>query len=76
MVAVFDHFILKSTKKCPTFFKTLKRGKKFQWTMECEEAFRALKMQLGHAPFWPKLKVVSHCCFTWLYLKRPLVQFS
>ncbi|XP_022876923.1 uncharacterized protein LOC111395145 [Olea europaea var. sylvestris] len=55
-VAALSRFVSKATNKCLPFFKVLKAGRKFQWTEECEEAFRGLKRHLGQAPLLSKLK--------------------
>ena len=47
-VAALNKFVLKATKKCLPFFKTLKRA--FVWTKECEAAFQELKRYLSNSP--------------------------
>ena len=46
-VAALNRFISKSSDKCQPFFKALKKGKTFEWTAECDEAFRSLKAYLA-----------------------------
>lgn len=45
-LAALNRFILRATDKCHVFFKVMRKGKKIEWTMECEEAFHHLKQYL------------------------------
>lgn len=46
-VAALNCFISKSSDKCKEFFKVIKGvEKKFELTMECEEAFQKLKAHI------------------------------
>ena len=47
-VGALNRFVLKATKKCLPFFKTLTRA--FVWTEECEVAFQELKRYLSNSP--------------------------
>lgn len=39
-IATLNRFVSKSSDKCQEFLKAIKKvGKKFEWTLECEEAF-------------------------------------
>ena len=38
-LAALSQFIAKVTDKCQPFFQVIRRGKKTEWTPECEEAF-------------------------------------
>ncbi|KAH9727588.1 Ribonuclease H [Citrus sinensis] len=49
-LAALSRFISKATDKCQPFFQVIRRGKKTEWTPECEEAFRNLKQYLQQAP--------------------------
>ncbi|XP_024037570.1 uncharacterized protein LOC112097200 [Citrus clementina] len=49
-LAALSRFISKATDKCQPFFQVIRRGKKTEWTPECEEAFRNLKHYLQQAP--------------------------
>ncbi|XP_024036260.1 uncharacterized protein LOC112096786 [Citrus clementina] len=49
-LAALSRFISKATDKCQSFFQVIRRGKKTEWTPECEEAFRNLKHYLQQAP--------------------------
>ena len=42
-LAALSQFISKATDNCQPFFQVIKRGKKIEWTPECEEAFQNLK---------------------------------
>ncbi|XP_060965552.1 uncharacterized protein LOC133034478 [Cannabis sativa] len=53
-VVALNRFISRSSDKCKEFFQILKGNKKFQWTKECEEAFKALKKNLGQPPILSK----------------------
>uniref|UniRef100_A0A803NLM1 Uncharacterized protein n=1 Tax=Cannabis sativa TaxID=3483 RepID=A0A803NLM1_CANSA len=52
-MAALNRFILKSTDKCLPFFNVLRGNKKFEWTKECEEAFKGTKKHLSTPLFWP-----------------------
>ena len=45
-LAAMSRFISKATDKCQTFFQVIRRGRKTEWTLECEEAFQNLKQYL------------------------------
>ncbi|XP_024033455.1 uncharacterized protein LOC112095582 [Citrus clementina] len=49
-LAALSRFVSKATDKCQPFFQVIRRGKKTEWTPECEEAFRNLKQYLQQAP--------------------------
>ena len=49
-LAALNRFISRATDKCHPFFETIKKGRKMEWTSECEEAFGQLKEYLAHAP--------------------------
>ncbi|XP_024046441.1 uncharacterized protein LOC112100831 [Citrus clementina] len=49
-LAALSRFISKATDKCQPFFQVIRRGKKTEWTPECEEAFQNLKQYLQQAP--------------------------
>ncbi|KAK8923593.1 hypothetical protein KSP39_PZI019849 [Platanthera zijinensis] len=49
-LAGLSRFLSRAGERCSPFFKTLRGGRKFEWTPECEEAFQALKRQLTQAP--------------------------
>jgi hypothetical protein len=51
-IAGLSRFISKSTDKCDTFFKLLKRTKckKVDWSEECEQAFQHIKAYLSSIP--------------------------
>ena len=47
-VAALNRFMSRSTDKCLPFFKTLKKA--FEWTDECQQAFKELKRYLTEPP--------------------------
>ena len=49
-LAALNRFLSKSAEKNLPFFKTLRGGKKFEWTQECEKAFEELKDYLRKIP--------------------------
>ncbi|KAI5321961.1 hypothetical protein L3X38_031033 [Prunus dulcis] len=54
-VAALTRFISKATDKCVPFFKALKGGKRdITWTVECDNAFQALKNYMSKAPLLSK----------------------
>lgn len=55
-LAALNRFISRATDKCHPFFQTIKKGKKMEWTSECEEAFGQLKEYLAHAPLLSTLR--------------------
>ena len=52
-VAARSRFVLLATDHCAPFFDMPKGSKRFEWT-DKEQAFQALKENLGHPPFLPK----------------------
>ena len=42
-LAALSRFISKVTDNCQPFFQVIRRGKKIEWTLECEEVFQHLK---------------------------------
>ncbi|KAK0599646.1 hypothetical protein LWI29_007252 [Acer saccharum] len=56
-LASLNRFLSKSTDKCLSFFRALKKGKEVEWNEDCEHAFQALKDYLGRAPLLSKLLV-------------------
>ncbi|XP_026384693.1 uncharacterized protein LOC113280261 [Papaver somniferum] len=53
-LAALGRFISRSSDKCKHFFNILKKGNKFAWTTECEEAFHKIKDYLDTIPILPK----------------------
>ena len=54
-VAALSRFISRATDKCIPFFDVIKKGKRnFEWTSDCEEAFRALVRHLESPPVLSK----------------------
>ena len=53
-LAALSRFISRATDRHLPFFKILKGAKKFDWTKECEEAFRKLKDYLSMPPLLSK----------------------
>ena len=47
-VAALNRFVSKTTDKCLTFFKGIKKA--FEWTNECQKTFQDLKIYLTTAP--------------------------
>ena len=47
-IAAINRFVSKATDKCLPFFRTLK--KLFEWTAECQKAFKNLKKYLSSPP--------------------------
>ena len=47
-VAALNRFVLRATDKCLPFFRTLKKS--FEWTDECQQAFKELKAYLSAQP--------------------------
>ena len=48
-VAALSRFVLRATNRFAPFFDVLKGSKKFEWIEKCEQAFLALKEDLGCA---------------------------
>ncbi|XP_026417452.1 uncharacterized protein LOC113312935 [Papaver somniferum] len=53
-LAALGRFIARSSDKCKHFFNILKKGSKFAWTAECEEAFQKIKEYLATIPILQK----------------------
>ncbi|KAK8919324.1 hypothetical protein KSP39_PZI022022 [Platanthera zijinensis] len=49
-LAGLSRFLSRAGERCSSFFRTLRGGKEFEWTIECEKAFAALKQQLTRTP--------------------------
>ncbi|KAK8921036.1 hypothetical protein KSP39_PZI020693 [Platanthera zijinensis] len=49
-LAGLSRFLSRAGERCSSFFRTLRGGKEFEWTVECEKAFAALKQQLTQTP--------------------------
>ena len=47
-IAALNRFVSKATDKCLPFFHTLRKS--FEWTDECQEAFKDLKKYLSSPP--------------------------
>ena len=47
-VAALNRFVSRATDKCLSFFRTLKKS--FEWTTECQQAFKDLKAYLSSLP--------------------------
>ena len=47
-VAALNRFVSRATNKCLLFFRTLKKS--FEWTVECQQAFKELKAYLSSPP--------------------------
>ncbi|XP_026450804.1 uncharacterized protein LOC113350917 [Papaver somniferum] len=53
-LTALGRFIARSSDKCKHFFNILKKGNKFEWTAECEEAFQKIKEYLATIPILQK----------------------
>ncbi|XP_065015425.1 uncharacterized protein LOC135642869 [Musa acuminata AAA Group] len=49
-LVALSRFLARSGDRCLPFFKALKNPKNFQWTLECEEAFKQVKRHLASLP--------------------------
>ncbi|KAJ4764583.1 polyprotein [Rhynchospora pubera] len=49
-IAALNRFISKSAEVCQPFFQTIRKNKKFQWTVECQDAFERIKEYLATPP--------------------------
>ncbi|KAI5354380.1 hypothetical protein L3X38_007275 [Prunus dulcis] len=52
--AALNRFLSRSTDKCRSFFKALKKGQRDKWDEECEVAFQNLKTYLTSPPMLSK----------------------
>lgn len=53
-LAALNHFMSRTTNKCLTFFKILRKVSMFEWTLECKEAFIQLKKYLSQSSLLSK----------------------
>ncbi|KAL5564601.1 hypothetical protein UlMin_027765 [Ulmus minor] len=53
-VSPLNRFISRAIEKCQPFFRALRKGKDFSWTVECKQSFQELKTYLGRPPFLSK----------------------
>ncbi|CAA0822248.1 Unknown protein, partial [Striga hermonthica] len=49
-LAALNLFISKSTDRCKPFFEAIKKGKRFEWTEECQKALISIKETLASPP--------------------------
>ena len=49
--------VSKSVERCLSFFQTLRQLKNFQWTEECQQAFKELKKYIGSTLLFSKLRI-------------------
>ena len=54
-VVALSRFMSRATDHCTPFFDVLKVSKRFEWIDKCEQAFQALKENLGRPPLLSKL---------------------
>ena len=54
-IAALNKFISKATDKCLPFFRMLKKS--FEWTTECQQAFKELKRYLSFLPLLSSSKL-------------------
>ena len=55
-LVALNRFISRATDKCHPFFQTIKKVRKMELTLECEEAFGQLKEYLARAPLLSTLR--------------------
>ncbi|CAA0820464.1 Unknown protein, partial [Striga hermonthica] len=55
-LAALNRFISKSTDRCKPFFEAIKKGKRFEWTDECQKALDNIKETLISPPTLQKPK--------------------
>ncbi|CAA0836868.1 Unknown protein, partial [Striga hermonthica] len=55
-LAALNRFISKSTDRCKPFFDAIRKGKKFEWTDECQKALKNIKDTLSRPPVLQKPK--------------------
>ena len=86
-VAALSRFISRATDKCIPFFDVIKKGKRnFEWTSDCEEAFRTLVRHLesptilwkpiDHEMLYVYLAVSRHAISTTLVREEDWIQKS
>lgn len=65
MATALIRFINKASDKCRPFFQLLRKGSKFQWTPDCDQALQQLKHYLSSPPL---LSTPTHGEALYLYL--------
>ena len=70
-IAALNRFVSKATDKCLPFFRTLR--KLFEWTDECQKAFKDLKKYLSSPPLLSPSKPGEEL---YLYIAIPQVAVS
>ncbi|CAA0840386.1 Unknown protein, partial [Striga hermonthica] len=55
-LTALNRFISKSTDRCRPFFEAIKKGKRFEWTEECQKALVSIKETLASPPTLQKPK--------------------
>ncbi|XP_026451905.1 uncharacterized protein LOC113352279 [Papaver somniferum] len=56
LIASLGRFIARFSDKCKHFFNILKKGTKFEWTMECDKALQSIKDYLVNLSIMQKAK--------------------
>lgn len=54
MIAALNRFVLRSMDRCRPFYQLLKKWKGFQWTEECDLAFKDLNSYLASPPIFSR----------------------
>lgn len=60
-VAALNKFVSQAMDKCLPFFKTIKKA--FEWTNECQKAFKELKAYLASPPLLSPSKLGEELSF-------------
>ena len=63
-LAALSRFLAGSAIRSLPFYATLKKGKRFEWTTECEQAFQDFKISWGNHPFLPDDGKVKNSYYT------------
>lgn len=56
MIAALNRFVSRLANRCRLFYQLLKKWKGFQWTEECDLAFKDLKSYLASPPILSRLE--------------------
>ena len=69
-IAALNRFVSRATDKCLPFFRTLKKS--FEWTTECQQAFKELKTYLS-SPSLPSPSQLDEELFLYLAVSPPAI---
>ena len=65
MAVALNCFINRAYDKCRPFFQLLRKGSKFQWTPDCDQALQQFRRYLSSPPLCRLQPMAKRCTCTW-----------